>query len=174
MKARVLTALVMSSLVATAAWGGEKAASTAGANKASAGTASPDNSTDELRRQKLIADKRLVVAENLSLTDKEGKGFWPLYDSYQSDLAKLNLRISGVVTAYIDAYSKGPIPDDVAQKLLKDSSEIDRDEVELKQAHFARVEKVIRPSKLIRYAQIENKIRSIIKYELAVKVPIAE
>jgi hypothetical protein len=177
MKNVILRAFAATALIAPAAWAADapapKQAAVAPASNSSA-SASGANSTEEIRRQKLKADKRLVVADNLTLNDKEAKGFWPLYDSYQGDLAKLNQRISGLVTAFIEAYGKGMIPDDVAQKLMKDSAQIDRDELELKQAHLARVEKVLRPSKVIRYAQIENKIRTVIKYELALALPIAE
>jgi hypothetical protein len=32
----------------------------------------------EILRQKIKADKKLVVAENLKLTDAEGTAFWPV------------------------------------------------------------------------------------------------
>ncbi len=38
--------------------------------------------------QKLKADKKLLVASNMELTDAESKAFWPLYDAYQKDLAE--------------------------------------------------------------------------------------
>ena len=34
----------------------------------------------EILRQKIKADKKLVVAQNLNLTDAEGAAFWPVYD----------------------------------------------------------------------------------------------
>ena len=42
----------------------------------------------EILRQKIKADKKLVVAANLKLTDAEGTAFWPVYDAYQKDLQR--------------------------------------------------------------------------------------
>ena len=47
----------------------------------------------EILAQKLKADKKLLVANNLELTDAESKGFWPLYDMYQKDLQLVNERL---------------------------------------------------------------------------------
>src|SRR3954464_4598615 len=44
----------------------------------------------EILRQKIKADKKLVVADNLKLTDAEGAAFWPVYDAYQKDLQAIN------------------------------------------------------------------------------------
>ena len=169
MKYGILTALALTTLLAPPAWGGDKpSAKPAPADHASA------ESRMEILRQKLKTDKRYIVSENLGLTDKEAKGFWPLYDAYQKDLEKLNQRIGAAVTTYANAYDKGPIPDDLSKKLIKETLDIEKAELDAKQAHLGRVEKVLPPNKLARYAQIENKIRALIKYELAVEIPLAE
>ena len=41
----------------------------------------------EILKQKLKADKKLLVANNMELSDAEAKQFWPIYESYQKDLA---------------------------------------------------------------------------------------
>ena len=42
----------------------------------------------EILRQKIKADKKLVIAENLQLTDAEGKTFWPVYSAYQKTCSR--------------------------------------------------------------------------------------
>ena len=51
----------------------------------------------DILRQKIKADKKLVVAENLQLTDTEGAAFWPVYDAYQKDLQQINQRMTKVI-----------------------------------------------------------------------------
>jgi hypothetical protein len=41
----------------------------------------------ETSREKARADKKLVVASVLKLTESEAKAFWPVYNAYQSDMA---------------------------------------------------------------------------------------
>jgi len=42
--------------------------------------------TMELLRQKMKADKKLVVGANMDLTESEAQRFWPVYENYQRDL----------------------------------------------------------------------------------------
>ena len=55
---------------------------------AQTGRASGQTTNMEILMQKLKADKKLLVASNMELTDAESKAFWPLYDAYQKDLQK--------------------------------------------------------------------------------------
>src|SRR4051812_47851373 len=71
----------------------------------------------DILRQKVKADKKALVAQNVQLTDAEGAKFWPVYDAYQKDLQAINQRMAGVIVAYAAAYNKGPVTDDVAKKL---------------------------------------------------------
>ena len=44
----------------------------------------------EIVHEKLKADKKLIVAKYLELTESEAKRFWPVYEDYQKDLQKIN------------------------------------------------------------------------------------
>ena len=49
--------------------------------------ASQEKSSDNMQIviEKIRADKKLFVAENMQLTDAEAKAFWPVYKQYQDD-----------------------------------------------------------------------------------------
>jgi hypothetical protein len=128
----------------------------------------------DILRQKIKADKKLVVAQNLSLTDTEGAAFWPVYDAYQKDLQQINQRLAAAIEAYATAYNAGPVTNDTAKKLLDESLAIDDAEVQLKKATAAKAMAVLPAAKAARYIQIENKIRAAIRYELAANIPLVE
>jgi hypothetical protein len=128
----------------------------------------------EILAEKIKADKKLVVAANLQLTEDEAKGFWPVYESYQKDLQALNQRLLGTVQKYADAYNQGPVSDETAKKLINEAIDIEEAEVKLKRSYVPKLEKVIPGVKVARYIQIENKIRAIVKYELADQIPLVE
>jgi hypothetical protein len=128
----------------------------------------------EILRQKIKTDKKYIVSENLDLTDTEAKGFWPLYESYQKDLQKINQRIGDMASTYIAADARGPISDQLSKKLVSDSLEIERAELDAKKAILAKVAKVLPSYKVAKYAQMENKMRALVKYELAVNIPLIE
>jgi hypothetical protein len=128
----------------------------------------------EILRQKVKADKKLLVAANMGLTDAEGKAFWPVYDAYQADLKQLNERTVRAIVAYADAYNKGPVPNETAKKLLAETLAIDAAEVSMKQSYVPKLEAVLPEAKVARYIQIESKIRAAIRYELAGEIPLVK
>jgi len=128
----------------------------------------------DILRQKITADKKVVVAQNLNLTDAEGAAFWPVYDAYQKDLQQINRRLATTIAAYADAYNKGPVSNDTAKKLLDESLAIDEAEVQLKKAAAVKAMAVLPAAKAARYIQIENKIRAAVRYEIAGSIPFVE
>lgn len=126
----------------------------------------------EILKQKIKADKRLLVADNMQLTDAEAKDFWPLYDDYQKELDQVNQKLGNTIMEYADAYNKGQIPNDTAKKLLDQVLSIEEQEVNLKRTFAGKLERVLPATKAARYMQIETKIRSLLKLELAKQIPL--
>ena len=124
----------------------------------------------QLVRDKLKADKKLVVAENMGLSETEAKAFWPVYDAYQADLAKLNERAAAVIKNY--AANHKAMTDPVATSMLDEFIAIERDRTGLLQSYRPKFSAVVSPIKVARYYQIENKIRAVINYELASAIPL--
>jgi len=128
----------------------------------------------EIFMQKIKADKKLLVASNMDLSEAEGKKFWPIYDAYQQELAGINQRLGKTIKAYADVFNegKGTISDDAAKNLLKEALSIEEAEVKLKRTYADKIGKVLPATKTTRYIQIENKIRAVIKMELAQQIPL--
>ena len=132
------------------------------------------NTNMEILMQKVKADKKLLVAANLELTDDEGKNFWPLYDAYQKELEKQNQQLGKTIMEYADAYNKGPISDDTAKKLMKQVFSVENAQVKTKHEYAEKIGKVLSAAKTTRYIQIETKIRAALMFELAKQIPLVE
>jgi len=130
--------------------------------------------TMQALKEKVKADKKLVVSANLNLTEAEAKGFWPVYESYQKELGGLNQRLATLIKSYADAYNANTIDDATAKKLLNDVVSIEQDEAALRKSSIGKFEKVLPMKKVAIYYQIENKIRAAVKYELAAAIPLAK
>src|SRR5512139_757666 len=72
----------------------------------------------QILRDKVKADKKLVVAANMQLTESEAKGFWPVYEQYQKDLAGINQRIGKLIESYAADYRAKTLTDEKATKLI--------------------------------------------------------
>jgi hypothetical protein len=126
----------------------------------------------EILKEKLKADKKLLVAGNMDLTDAEAKAFWPLYDDYQKELDEINHRLGRTIGDYAEAFNKGPLPNDTAKKLMNEALAVEESEVQLKRTFADKLKKVLPASKTARYIQMETKIRAIIKADLAQQIPL--
>lgn len=126
----------------------------------------------EILKEKLKADKKLLVAGNMDLTDAEAKQFWPIYDSYQKELEGINKQLGQTIKDYADAFNKGNVPNDTAKKLLGEALSVEEQEVKLKRTYADKLGKVLPATKVARYIQLENKIRSLIRFELAQQIPL--
>jgi hypothetical protein len=137
--------------------------------------AAQDKPADNMQilREKIKADKKLVVATNMELTESEAKGFWPIYEQYQKDLQKINQRIVSLVDGYADDFKSKKLTDDKAKKLIDEAMAIEQAEVNLKSTYAPKLGKALPVIKVARYLQIENKIRTVVKYDLAQGVPLA-
>jgi len=129
----------------------------------------PANNMD-LVREKIKADKKLVVADAMALTETESKAFWPVYDAYQADISKINQRTAKLIQDYAASYKA--MTDPVAGKLLDEAIAIERDRAALFATYRPKFTAVIPATKVARYYQVENKIRAAINYELAANIPL--
>ena len=136
--------------------------------------AAQDKPADNMQilRDKLKADKKLLVASNMELTESEAKGFWPIYDEYQKELQKINQRLGKVLESYADDNRRKSLTDDKAKKLIDEAVSIEQAEANIKSRFAPKLSKVLPVKKVARYLQIENKIRAVVRYDIAQGVPL--
>lgn len=120
--------------------------------------------------EKIRADKKLFVAENMQLTEAEAKAFWPVYEGYQDELFLLRARTAKLINDFADAYEK--MTNDTAKNLMDEYMTIETLGPKLRQTYLLKFRKVLPEVKVVRYYQIENKINAALIYELARNIPL--
>ena len=135
-----------------------------------AGDAPADNM--EILREKVRADKKLVIAEAMQLTESEGKVFWPVYDDYQKAIKKLGDRTLSMIEEYAKNYQT--MTDEAATKMVDDYLTLQADRLKLMESFLPKFKKVLSPKKVARYYQLENKINAAIDYGLAAQIPLVK
>jgi Spy/CpxP family protein refolding chaperone len=128
----------------------------------------------DILREKVAADKKLIIAENLILTESQAAQFWPIYEAYQKDLAALNERIGALIENYASAYNAGNVQEAKANELVDEFLAIEKAQLDLKQKYAERLDGVIPAVERARYLQMENKIRALIDYDLAANIPLVD
>jgi len=122
--------------------------------------------------EKIRADKKLFVAENMELAEAEAKAFWPVYEQYQDELFLLRARTARLIKDFSDGYEK--MTNETAKKLMDEYMTIETLGPKLRQAYLPKFRKVLPEVKVVRYYQVENKIYAVLIYELARNIPLVK
>ena len=133
-----------------------------------------DQQADTMRlvRDKIRADKKLLIAENLPPTAAEAKAFWPVYDSYQQELSALNDRMIKLIKEYATNYET--MSDQTAKRLMDEYLAIESARLKIRQAYVPRFRKVLGEKLVARYYHLENKVQAAVGYELAAEIPLVK
>src|SRR5262245_38439635 len=126
----------------------------------------------EVLREKGRADKKVVVAAVLELTEGEAKGLWRVYNAYQSDMVTHYDCLMKLLADYGKAY--GSMSNETAAKLLNDYPAMESSYVAMLKAYLPRFQKVLPATKVARLYQVENKLRAVLNYDLAREIPLAK
>ena len=120
--------------------------------------------------EKVRADKKLLVADNMQLTETEAKSFWPVYNQYQDELFLIRVRSAKLIGDYRNAYEN--MTNDTARKLLDEYMNIESLTLKLRKAYLSRFREVLPEVRVVRYYQIENKVQAALVYEIAASIPL--
>ncbi len=139
-------------------------------------TASADKpaSNLEIIHEKLKADKKLIVAKYMELTESEAKRFWPVYEDYQKDLQQSNDRLLRLLESYATEYRNQSLTDEKAKKLLDEWIAFEQEDGKRRSTYAPKVLKALPAKKAARYLQIENEFRVLLRYDLAAVVPLVQ
>jgi Spy/CpxP family protein refolding chaperone len=143
-------------------------ATTAALAQAPAGAPAP--AAVDAVRQAASGDRRGLVEKYMQLSPEEGKKFWPIYDAYQADLGKIVARQNRAALDYVNTESS--MSNANALRLAKELLAADGDEQALRQKTFRKVAAAIPAKKAVRFVQIENKVRTLQRYDLAGQMPL--
>jgi hypothetical protein len=125
-----------------------------------------------LRKKIMMDQKKLIIMENMDLTDDEAKVFWPVYEKHQEELFQINQRGARLILAYAAAYQS--LTDEQALKLIDEYYDIQDARLVVMRGMANDVSKVLPGKKAFRYMQIESKLAAIGRYELAKEIPLVE
>jgi len=117
-------------------------------------------------------DKRALVNEKLQLTPDEAKKFWPIYDNLQRDLSRLNRERNLALETL--ASRDRPVSDAYAKQIVNDLMTTEEQEVKALRKAANATMRALPPRKAARYMQLENKLRAVQDYEIAVAFPLAQ
>lgn len=121
-------------------------------------------------RARIQADKKGIVERAMNLTPAEAKKFWPLYETFQRELAVPQREYTRAVIDYVAAEST--MTDANAKRLAEQVLAASSAEARLHEKHFKKLLGVLPAKKAARYMQIESKMQAVLRYDTARTIPL--
>jgi hypothetical protein len=141
---------------------------------APAATSSQDSADQNIKllREDLRSHKKQLVAVNLNLTETEATKFWPVYDKYSAETAKLGDERQALIKEYAEGFGK--VTDEQALSLTKRSIALEEKVAQLRAKYVPLVNKAIPGTKTATFFQIDRRISNLIDLQLAREIPLVQ
>ena len=123
-----------------------------------------------LLRRDLRADKKQLIALNLPLTAEEATKFWPVYDEYTGEMAKVNDAFYAVIKEY--AANQKTLTDAQASSMINQWAAIQVKQAQSRQKYIPIVEKVIPARKAALFFQIDRRLYVLMDLQVASQIPL--
>lgn len=130
------------------------------------------NAAVEEARTIIQTERKMLMVENLTLTDTEAQKFWPIYDKYAAELKEAgDLRVK-VIKDYALAYNSNSVTDADAKEMLDEMFKYWKKSLSVREDYRNKFRKVLGDTKTARFYQLESKLDAITNMELAREVPL--
>ena len=142
---------------------------------AQAQATSAQNSVDQdiaLLRKDIRSDKKQIISANMQLTDAAAPKFWPVYDQYAAELAKINDAKVAAIKDYAANYST--LTDDKALALTRQIIGIEESVGQLRLKYVPIFSKVISGKKTALFFQLDRRLTMLVDLQVASEVPLVE
>jgi hypothetical protein len=123
-----------------------------------------------LIRRDIRAEKKKLIAANISLTETEATKFWPVYDQYVAEMTKHNDEFYGLIKEY--AANQKTITDAQASSMIKRWAEIQIGQAQTRQKYIPLFEKVVPSRTVARFFQIDRRLYALLDLQVASEVPL--
>jgi hypothetical protein len=126
---------------------------------------SPDQDI-ELLKINVRSQKKQIVAANMGLTDAESEKFWPVYDRYAADLAKIYDTKIALIQEYLDGYQTMS-GDEAESYLRRRAITVEEDVMQLRVRYLPEFRKVLSGRETTLFYQIDWRLGLMINLQLA-------
>ena len=123
-----------------------------------------------LLRRDIRAEKKKIIAANVSLTPEEAAKFWPVYDQYVADMTKQNDEFFSVIKDY--AANQKTLTDAQASSMIKRWVEIQIARDQVRQKYIPLFEQVIPGKKVALFFQIDRRLYALLDMQVASEIPL--
>jgi outer membrane murein-binding lipoprotein Lpp len=119
----------------------------------------------ELLRKDVRSLKKQIVAANMDLTDVQAEKFWPVYDQYTAEMARINDSKVALIQEYSQNYDT--MNGDQAENYLRKRATVEESIMQLRVKYIPTFRKVLSGRETALFFQIDWRLGLMIDLQLA-------
>ena len=123
-----------------------------------------------LLRRDIRAEKKKIIAANISLTADEATKFWPVYDQYVAEYTKHNDEFYALIKDY--AANQKTLTDAQAGSMIKRWAEIQIGQAQTRQKFIPLFEKVVPAKTVALFFQVDRRLYALLDLQVASEIPL--
>lgn len=142
--------------------------------QAAASTTSTTSLDQDIKmlRADVQSSRKAITAQNMNLTADEATKFWPIYDQYAAEVAKIGDSRVALIKDYAANYDT--MTDDQANVFMQRAADIDQQFTAVRSKYVPMFEKAISAKKTALWYQIDRRLDLLINLQLAGNIPVVD
>jgi hypothetical protein len=126
----------------------------------------------KMLRSDVQASRKAITAENMNLTADEATKFWPIYDQYAAEVAKIGDARVALIKDYATNYDT--MNDDQANAFIQRAAAIDQQFTDTRTKYVPMFKNAISAKKTALWYQIDRRLDLLINLQLAASIPVVD
>jgi len=127
-----------------------------------------------LLRKDIRSGRKQLIAANLKLTDDQATKFWPIYEQYSAEQAKIGDQKTALIKEYADQWNTGNMTDAQASSLIQRSLAVDEQVAQLRSKYVPIFSKAVPGKVVATFFQLDRRIQGLIDIQLASQIPLVQ
>src|SRR5467141_1447640 len=123
------------------------------------------NADIQMLRRDLRSQKKQIVAANMDLTDAQAEKFWPVYDQYTADLARINDAKAALIKEYWHTFVT--MSGEQAESYIRKRGSVEESIMQLRLKYIPVFRKVLSGRQTALFFQIDWRLGLMIDLQLA-------
>lgn len=124
----------------------------------------------KLLREDVQAQKTQIITDTMSFSQAEAAAFWPVYKEYASEQQAIAAKRMDIILDYAKNLDK--LDDKKAGDLTQRMFGIEDETQSLRKKFYPRFEKALGAKRAAKFYQVDNRLSTIINFQLASEIPL--
>jgi hypothetical protein len=126
----------------------------------------------EVLRSDFNSGKIRALNQAMNLTYAEADQFWPIYRSYEKDLAAVGDRKLALIVEFMRHHKAGTLTDQNSQDLAVQFLQNAQDRLDLWKKYHQQISQAVSPTRAAQFLQVENQMAIFVDLNIASEMPV--